>query len=323
MARILHRPGSFTGLLAVPLPVLVLAPALAAGEMILWIRTGDHHAAELIPDPGLTPALRQLTLDGSSLPWVSLGGADASALEPAAVKDRLLPPDVLGHLRKQGISEVVLLPRAGDAPAAPRQEGGAGVTAAAAVKSRPLARLIARFGEAPPPSEAERQFTAELRRLLGLEPANRAGPVISTSATAAAPAVPPPELDPVARVTARVSSALEKGARLVILLAPCEATGELGTVERRDALLRALIDRAREAGSTSLGVLSIPAGGAETPGMFFLRGPGVRAGWVVPERVPLERLTANILWLLGSQPMQPSRSEDLLHEIQRPNQDQE
>jgi hypothetical protein len=289
--------------------------------VVLVIRAGALAPAELAADPLATPRLRRLLTEGSSLPAISLardrspdvGGGDGGGRTAASIAlDTLLPPEAIAHLRAQGISMVTVDPI--EVAVAARPAAGEERPPLTQRQAAVRARLHELIGEPPAVNDEERATVRRFREILGLGGAS--GP--RDGGPGGDGLAPADRSDPVVE---RVRGALDKGARLVVLLERVDtstANGDNGGTgsgpAERDRLLGEVLDEVHARSGASALLLSLPEGGL---GLLVASGPKVRPGWIVPERFPLEDVAPTLLWLLGSTPIDGGSRRDPIDEILR------
>jgi hypothetical protein len=303
---------------------LLLAAALAgngpaagrdAGALVLVVRAGALEKEEMEPHSDLTPGLRWLAFHGAVLPRVSIPGGREEAATPALLKQAVLPPEFLGSLREQGVSQVVLFAgEEDDDAAAPPRDPAKAAPPPDPTPSPSLVEFRKRFGAPPPLSPQELPAMARLEAILGLESAAGAfGGGSRAAGKAAGARDAAPRSDP----AVRAREALEKGARLVVLLDQARDSGEDKGARRRDALLEALREQVLGRDGAHLGVLSLSLKDASPNAVFVIHGPAVRSGWVIPAGVPAPALGAALFRILGCRPPDSPEMEDVIHGILR------
>jgi hypothetical protein len=309
----------------------VLAGRTAAGdELIVVIRSGALDPAEREPDAAVTPVLRRLALEGALMTRVSFSddaaagetaAGEAAAREPleSRLRRALLPDAVLEHLRQQGISSLILDARAPAAEAGSDLDAKA--PAGAKADGRALATLHEVFGKPPAVGPEEIRAVEGFRRLL--EPGR---PIASSAAAAEQPAAGPA---PGSRLAERAGTALKRGARLAVIIeaaaepAP-QAEAAAKSLRERETLLGEIIEVLDSHPRAHLLVLGVPSAGAAPlgDGAAVLRGPRVRAGWVLAAPLKGSDLTPAALWILGSKDWTlegggAQTMEQVIHEILR------
>jgi len=263
-------------------------------RLVLIIRTGSLDTAKLIAQEQATPHLRQLLLDGTSLPRIAVGAASGGVrVRPEAILDRILPPAVVAHLREHGIVRVIVGPRT--------QESTSNDHARPTTEQRALVALHEHFARPRSAADAERNTVRILRKLLGLAEGGEA----QGHAPATAPRQPQTAVETVSRT-------FDRGGRLVVLLEHVD--GDTDAVQVRDKELGELIDAVAATRRTTIAVLLVPDDPVAT-GLFLCRGPNLRSGWVVPGKVAPRDLTPTIFKFLRCKPPASQRTRDAIDEI--------
>ena len=263
--------------------------------VVLIIRSGALHPAELSPEENVTPNLRSLVRSGGSVASSrddeNSDGGDLGR----SILNRVMPLKTIKELRNENISTVIIDPDGKAKRDDEKMTSKARNRTLSAEQAQALAGLARHVGKPKPASPEEATVVTSLRKILGLR-----GAAASRGDSASSGATKDGDRDGASRadlVATRVRSSLKKGARLVVVLDRVRSK-TAKAASRRDTLL----DTHRRAITTregaTLAVLSFSSD-APTSGLLILWGPKIRSGWVVPRSVAVDELGPTLLWLVG------------------------